>query len=207
MGIEDDLFSEVERNLFEETEEEIRARKKVYCFDVKGFDLRISSGDPWQRIVLGHLYFEHVVGQTLLEALIRPEAISLSRMGYSQRIELAFAMGILEEDLVLALRKLNSLRNRLAHDLTFQISDQDVLDFSNCTQPEIKSAIRTAKGGSELTLYDLLRGNMILLESQRQKNAVVRELRARSELKLRYALEEYRRTIEENQDGKQQLPK
>lgn len=198
---DEDLFSVEERLLFETPDEEIIARNKKYSFDVQSFDSRISTGDAWQRIVQGHLFFEHVVGQLLLEALTKPEAISLSRMGYSQRLDLASAMGILSDEQIVALRKINSLRNKLAHDLNFEITEQDVLDLANCTPREMRAAIQRDKGvdACPLDLYDLLMGNLVMLESRRQENAASKELRRKHFLKMRFALDNYRRVRAEIQ--------
>lgn len=68
MDNEEDLFTADETSLLEAPDEEIFARNQTFSFDVKGCDRRISSGDAWQRIVMAHLYFEHVVDQLLLEA-------------------------------------------------------------------------------------------------------------------------------------------
>jgi len=192
---DDELFTADEQLLLETPDDEIIARNQTYSFNVKEFDARISSGDAWQRIVQGHLYFEHVVGQLLLEALKKPEAISLSRMGYSQRLDLASALGILDDELIYALRKINSLRNKLAHNLNFEITVQDVLDLANCTSTVMRNEIQTGKGvdAGPLELYDLLMGNMVLLETQRQQNAVSREIRRKSLLKVKLAADEYRK--------------
>jgi hypothetical protein len=192
---DDELFNADERLLLETPDDEIISRNRTFSFDVKGFDTSISSGDAWQRIVQGHLYFEHAVGQLLLESLKRPEAISLSRMGYSQRLDLASALGVLDDELLYALRKINSLRNNLAHNLNFEITDQDVLDLANCTSPELRKSIRTDKSSDSrpLELYDLLMGNMVLLESRRQQNAASRELQRKSLIRVKLAVDQYRK--------------
>ena len=193
--MDDESFTADELLLLETPDDEIISRNRIFSFDVKDFDARISTGDAWQRVVQGHIYFEHSVGQLLLEALKKPEAISLSRMGYSQRLDLASALGILDDKVLVALRKLNSLRNNLAHNLNFQITDQDVLDLANCTSPEIRNALRADKSAEAcpIELYDLLKGNMVLLEAQRQRNAASRELQRKSQLKVKLAADEYRR--------------
>mgnify|MGYP003119028745 CR=1 FL=1 len=193
---DDELFTADERLLLETPDDEIISRNGTYSFDRKGFDARISSGDAWQRVVQGHLYFEHAVGQLLLEALKKPEAISLSRMGYSQRLDLASAMGILDDEILPALRKINSLRNNLAHNLNFEITDKDVLELANCTSPAMRKALQADKGADArpFELYDVLMGNMVLLETQRQRNASSRELQKKARLRVKLAVDEYRRT-------------
>lgn len=144
-----ELFTAEERRLLDTPEDEIISRNRTFSFDVKEFDARISSGDAWQKIVQGQLYFEHAVCQLLLEALKNPEAISLSRMGHSQRLDLASALGILDDEILSALRKINSLRNHLAHSLNFDISDQDVTDLANCTSPGIRKILQAEKSSDD----------------------------------------------------------
>lgn len=189
-----ELFTEEERNLLDTPDDEIISRNKKFSFDVKEFDARISSGDAWQRIVQGQLYFEHAVCQLLLESLKNPEAISLSRMGHSQRLDLASALGILDDEILRALKKINSLRNHLAHSLNFDITDKDVADLANCTSPGIRKLLQSEKSSDDrqLGLYDLLMANMVLLEGQRQQNAASREIRKKALLMVKEAAAHYR---------------
>ena len=146
---------------------------------------------------VGASLFRACIGQLLLEALKKPEAISLSRMGYSQRLDLASALGILDDELIVALRKISSLRNKLAHDLSFEITEQDVLDLANCTSPKLRKSLQSDKGADAgpLELYDLLKGNLVMLETQRQQNAASRELQKKAFLKVRLAAERFRLTV------------
>lgn len=77
-------------------------------------------------LLRGHLWVEkHLI--SLLEAeLRRPEALDLDRMTFSQKVKLATALGMLHPDEAGAIRILNGMRNRLAHDLSGVPSEEDV---------------------------------------------------------------------------------
>ena len=97
----------------------------------------------------------------------------------------------------IATRKISSLRNKLAHDLSFEITEQDVLDLANCTSPKLRKSLQSDKGADAgpLELYDLLKGNLVMLETQRQQNAASRELQKKAFLKVRLAAERFRLTV------------
>lgn len=69
-------------------------------------------------LLRGHLWIEKFLGE-LLEAELRdPAVIAFDRMPFSQKVNLAQALGLLSPAEAEPLRRLNRLRNRLAHDLT-----------------------------------------------------------------------------------------
>lgn len=77
-------------------------------------------------LLRGHLWVEkHLIG--LLESeLRRPEKLDLDRMTFSQKVKLADALGMLHPDEVGAIRMLNGMRNKLAHNLAGSPSADDV---------------------------------------------------------------------------------
>ncbi|XZQ29754.1 hypothetical protein ACTTAL_01920 [Rhodobacter capsulatus] len=83
-----------ERELLSTSDEDIIRKHQNFSFDLDEFFKRTQNGDYWQQLIQAHLYFEHVISQILTEALTRPEAISLSRMGFSQRLDLIVALAL-----------------------------------------------------------------------------------------------------------------
>lgn len=111
------------------------------------------------------------MAQILTEVQAKPEAISLSRMGFCQRIDLVVAMALLPDELVTPIRKISGLRNKIAHDLTFEVGDNDIRDLENCTPASLRNAVKAEAGrkAGPLEVHELLK--VILLKSDivRQK--------------------------------------
>lgn len=162
---------------------------QVFCFDRDDFTKRVQSGNRWQQLIQAHLYFEHVVAQLLKEALAKPEAISMSRMGFGQRLDLVVALALLPDDLVSPIRKISGLRNKIAHDLTFEIADSDVRDLENCTPVYLRDVmlLETREAGP-LDLHELLTVILLKADIIRQQSAASREIGRKSELRLRTVL-------------------
>lgn len=182
--------SSEELKLLSTSDEDIWRKHQTFCFHQGDFTERVRSGDRWQQLIQAHLYFEHVVAQVLTEALAKPEAISLSRMGFSQRLDLVVAMALLPDELVRPVRKISGLRNKIAHDLTFAVSDNDVRDLENCTPVDLRNAV-LAEAGREagpLELHELLAVVLLKADILRQEIAATREINRKSEIRLRTVL-------------------
>lgn len=176
--------------LLSTSDEDIIRAHQDFSFDRGDFTKRVRNGDRWQQIIQAHLYFEHVVAQLLKEALAKPEAIAMSRMGFGQRLDLVVAMALLPDELVTPTRKISGLRNKIAHDLSFEISDSDVRDLENCTPLYLRDAMRAETGerSGPLELHELLTVILLKADIIRQHWAASREIRRKSELRLRAVL-------------------
>ena len=179
-----------EIELLSTSDEEILKRHQTFCFHRENCNKRIRSGDRWQQLIQAHLYFEHVVAQILSEALAKPEAISLSRMGFSQRLDLVVAMALLPDELVTPMRKISALRNKIAHDLKFEVTDTDVRHVENCTPVHLRQAIKAEAGRvvGPLELYELLIVILLMADIIRQNSAASREIAKKSKLRLQTVL-------------------
>lgn len=180
-----------ELELISTSDEDIWKRHKNFCFDCDEFTERMQNGDHWQQLIQAHLYFEHVVAQILSEGLAKPEAISLSRTGFAQRLDLIEALALLPDELVNPIRKISKLRNKIAHNLTFEIAETDVRDLENCTPLYLREAIRAEVGrkSGPLELRELLNVILLKIDIVRQHNAATRQLNKKSELRLRAVLQ------------------
>lgn len=179
-----------ELELLSTSNQNILKKHEAFSFDYEDFLERVKVGDNWQQLVQSHLYFEHVVTQILSEALANPEAISLSRMGFSQRLDLIVAMALLPDELVAPIRKISRLRNKLAHNLSFRVSERDVRNLENCTPTHLRDAVRAEEGraAGPLALHELI--GVILLKADiiRQHHAASREIGKKAELRLKAVL-------------------
>ena len=80
-------------------------------------------------LLRGHLWVEKHLIALLESELSKPERLDLDRMTFSQTVKLADALGMLHADEVGAIRILNGMRNKLAHDLSGSPSRDDVARF------------------------------------------------------------------------------
>jgi hypothetical protein len=101
-------------------EEQERATRD-FSYDVKSLG-RLSGGDDWSIFVQAHLYLDHVITKMLEEELRHPENIDLDRIAFAAKLDLCAALGLIEAQVKGLLRYVNSVRNKLAHDLSFKIS-------------------------------------------------------------------------------------
>lgn len=93
-------------------------------------------------ILRGHLHIEAALDAKIRLRLSYPSAINLDDekgLRFTQKVELAAAMGIAHTDAVPALKKLNKYRNDLAHDLSFQPGLKEARAFANLLSGEARS--------------------------------------------------------------------
>src|SRR5262249_6275153 len=87
--------------------EELARRTQVFSFDRERFKRRIAVGEHWQQLLQAHLYFDHVITQLLSEALVNPDAVNVSRMSFSQKLQFIAALNLLPPDLVSSVEFVN----------------------------------------------------------------------------------------------------
>lgn len=168
-----------ERALLKTSYEDLHKRTRVLSFDIDKFKKRITGTERSQQLFYAHLYVDHVITKMLLDALKVPEAIHQSRMNFMQKLDLLFALGLMPKDVAAAVKKLNNLRNNIAHKLDFEITDKMVRDFSNCMPRDVKDAVAAQQyheGSIRLTFSGLLYALLMETERIRQHNALRRLL-------------------------------
>lgn len=172
------------------TDEEIEERTNVFSFDRDEFISKVSTGDQWVRLIAGHLYLDHVLTFMLSDGLAIPDAIDAKRLSFSQRLQMCAALGLIPEGEVRAIEKVNSLRNKLAHSLSFRIEDREVQELANCTSKRIRDALKAEKNRNKgpLELSELLTGIVYRTEIIRQSNAVGRLKTEKASARLREVL-------------------
>ena len=173
------------------SDDDIRQAHEIFSFDVNAFEERLKDQDRWSQLVQGHLYFEHVVDRLLREALPNPEEISLRRMGFSQRLDLVHALGLLSKPMISVLRSISGLRNRTAHDLAFEISDEDVANLRNATPKDLIDAVvkQEDRPKRPVNLFEILHVVLVNADIWRQNLEVQRQLTVKSVVRLRTVLE------------------
>jgi hypothetical protein len=87
---------------------------------------------------------------------------------------------------------INGLRNKIAHDLNFEISDKDERDLASCTPKRLRDIMMTANGrdsGGPLRFNELLRIVLLQIEVIRQNHAFSRLSGRKAHIRLRTVLE------------------
>lgn len=170
--------------------EELKTQAYIFSFDEEQFNKRLSGGERWQQLLQAHLYFDHVVTRCLTDVLTNPDAIDLRRMGFAQKLQLISAHDVAPSELVSAIGFMNGLRNKIAHDLNFEITDPNVLDFVNCTPKRLRDAILKSDGREPgpIRFHELLHVLLISLEIRRQERAFRVSAEKKAAIRLRTIL-------------------
>lgn len=97
------------------------------AIDKKQFEQHVFSPDSSFEVLLrGHLWAEFLVTKLLEVNMTDAQALDLDRTGFRQKADIAQAFGFLTRAEGDALRALNKLRNKLAHSLGAEPSEDDI---------------------------------------------------------------------------------
>ncbi|MGX5663637.1 hypothetical protein [Diaphorobacter nitroreducens] len=98
------------------------------------------------RILRAHLFVEHYLTQYLAQANPRLGSLSDARATFAQKVSLLDVDNPDIAAMLPGIKRLNAIRNRLAHNLGAQISDDDARIFLSC---ERFAALRAARSTGE----------------------------------------------------------
>ena len=85
--------------------------------------------DAIGRILRSHLYVEHYLSEYLEKANPRLGSISQARLTFAQKVNLLDSNNPRLSEILPGIRQLNKIRNRLAHQLTSPITNEDAAVF------------------------------------------------------------------------------
>jgi hypothetical protein len=95
----------------------------------------IGQGTPFEIVLRGHLYVEWELLASLNIALPHPEVADLSRLPFRHTVSLVAAHGLMAADDQGGFKRLNELRNNLAHRLEVSITENDEQSLVNAIGP------------------------------------------------------------------------
>lgn len=98
------------------------------------------------RILRAHLFVEHYMTEYLAKTNPRLGDLSQARLSFSQKTELLEPSNLDLADIVPGVKRLNSIRNRLAHNLDVQVTQQDAAYF---LKSERFAALRSVREGEK----------------------------------------------------------
>ncbi|PHA61734.1 hypothetical protein [Bacillus wiedmannii] len=92
-----------------------------------------------QVILRGHLYLENEIERLLRFVLVEPDFILTERFMFMNKVNLAFALGLIPKDRIAGYKKINKIRNEYAHKLDFEITEKDASDILSVLPKEVKA--------------------------------------------------------------------
>ena len=159
--------------LFKKADDEIKAEVSVFSFDIPALKKRVRDDDPAQAFIQAHLYLDHVITRLLSEGVPFPRHLQLDRAGFTQKLQLVAALGLLHPVHIPPIKVVNAIRNKIAHQLDYVVKPED----------EIKLRSSLPKGtdreddGSQTSPAGLLRLLAVMIDVQRQQRAFERTKR------------------------------
>jgi len=106
-------------------EEELSKVRIIEFEEYKSISANIN--DPVLLILRVHLYSEYLLERIIHATLKRGDRVlENGRLQYLQKLELAHSFDVIDDRCVAALRQLNKIRNRFAHELKMVITFSDI---------------------------------------------------------------------------------
>jgi hypothetical protein len=93
------------------------------------FVTHLTSAQPLEVLLRGHLWVEAELIAALEDILPFPKQIDLGRVSFPQKVSLVAAHGFIRPEDVPAYMKLNSLRNKVAHNLSAEPGEEYAHDL------------------------------------------------------------------------------
>lgn len=172
-------------DLIATSRDELEERARVNSFDYDRFCDRTEKCERWQLLLQAHLYLDHVITLMLVEAFPRPAEYNAKRIGFSQKLQLLGALDLLSSDLIAPASVINELRNRVAHDLDYEIKDDVEDKLRNCTPIRLRDFIEKEPGRASgpAKLEEIIHCLLFAIEFSRQENELNRLLAKQAQLK------------------------
>jgi hypothetical protein len=110
--------------------------------EVKQFLSEVWNEDTLSVLMRTHLRTESKLIRLLEQCLPNPKALDIDRMRFSNKVEFVSALNLITEHATRALKMLNKLRNRFAHNLEAEIKQADVDALLLCFEPTFQQKLK-----------------------------------------------------------------
>jgi hypothetical protein len=94
--------------------------------DVQQLRDHLSDSSGQTAVLKAHLWVETMLNGLIAVTLAKPDALDFDRMAFAQKVNLALASGGLQESIAPCVKALNKLRNKLAHQLDADATDESL---------------------------------------------------------------------------------
>jgi hypothetical protein len=109
--------------------------------DKKQFERHLFEPESSFEILLrGHLWIESLINRILEVHIVDAKALDLDRATFRQKVDIAQAFGFISPQDGAALRVLNRLRNKLAHNLKAEPNDEGIQELVSTLSGPTKAA-------------------------------------------------------------------
>ncbi|MBS4204024.1 hypothetical protein [Lederbergia citrea] len=131
------------------------AKPTVGNMEFESLIKHVNADDPLQIVIRCHLIVESKLIKLIELSLENKNELDVEKLNFPTKVNLAFALGCIEEKyLKPVLLNINSLRNKFAHNIKYELSENDVMKLYN-KNPSLELVLE--KGFKERSLLDRLR--------------------------------------------------
>jgi hypothetical protein len=193
------VLTQEEIRLLKESDAELQDQAAVLSFDVNVMKSRLGSalqsGENWAVIIHTHLYLDHILTQTLVEALIKPKALQVDRLSFSHKVAFLDALGLLSDELKPTVLAINKIRNNIAHEIDFNISTEAQNRLFYTVSSETKASFGFNKEDNSFIM--LTRVAIGLAEAERENNVLRRLHQRQASIRFKLWKEKVRILLDE----------
>lgn len=97
--------------------------------DQHAMERLVFDNNEISPILKGHIFIEKVLETLISNNLSNPDALFKSRRSFELKIDMAKAMGLIDEKYVSAFKAINNVRNNYAHKHDYKVSIEDLSGF------------------------------------------------------------------------------
>jgi hypothetical protein len=109
--------------------------------DIERFTQHLYEPESSFEILLrGHLWMENFINRILEIHIVNTGVLDLDRIGFRQKVDIAQSFGFISQEDGYALKALNRLRNKLAHNLMAEPSESEIRDLVNTLTGAVRAA-------------------------------------------------------------------
>lgn len=145
-------------------------------FDIGEFIDRISVTEDWGKLIVAHIYLDHIVTEVLNEHLPHPESyFKNNHRHFGEKLTLCQSLGYFRDEFGNVLRSLNTSRNKFAHKLIFDVSDEEKKNLFRTLTKERPLSEVTKPEGFEDFLFTVVMFAEFERASHKHRSEILRE--------------------------------
>jgi len=95
------------------------------------------SSDPLSVVLKAHMLVENLIERLIASRLKKENILDERDFTFHLKIKLIESMNLLTEDLLVSIRRLNKIRNDLAHEIKTDFEQLDISDVLKCFEQYI----------------------------------------------------------------------
>lgn len=132
-------------------------------FNIADFLDRLASLPDWVKLLVAHIYLDHILTETLRDQLPNADAYLSGHRSFVDKLQVCQALGFYQNDLGALMKAINSKRNKFAHKLSFDVSAEEKRDLFRIFTKTRSLVDVLLEGG----FGDFLSGVVLLAEAER----------------------------------------